>query len=102
MPLTSSQRKQLLPRCNVLKSIVTVGNAGITDAVIAELDQALLALGRLDSVSTLLAHELVKVRVNAADRAARSEMITRLGDATGADLVQAIGHVAVLYRPQPG
>ncbi len=90
MPLTSSQRKQLLPRCNVLKSIVTVGNAGITDAVIAELDQALLA------------HELVKVRVNAADRAARSEMITRLGDATGADLVQAIGHVAVLYRPQPG
>ena len=89
MPITSAERKNLLPRCSHLKPVVIVGNAGVTDAVLAELDQALLA------------HELVKVRVNAGDRTERRSMTERLAAATGADLVQAIGHVIVLFRPSP-
>lgn len=89
MAMDSSRRKQLLPRCNSLKPVVMVGSAGVTDAVIAELDRALLA------------HELVKVRVNADDRDGRRALTTRLEEATGSDLVQSIGHVIVLYRPRP-
>ena len=89
MPLDSAQRKQLLPRCNQLKPVVMVGNAGVTDAVVAELDSALLT------------HELVKVRVNAGAREERRTMIDKLTADTGSDLVQAIGHVVVLYRPRP-
>jgi len=90
MPLDSTQRKQLLPRCNRLKPVVMVGNAGVTDAVIAELDRALLA------------HELVKVRVSSGDREERRMLMASLAQATGSDIVQSIGHVVVLYRPRPG
>lgn len=90
MSLTSAERKRLLPRCSRLKPVVMVGNAGVTDAVLAELDRALLA------------HELVKVRVNAAEREERRSLAERLVSATGSDLVQAIGHVVVLYRERPG
>ena len=89
MPLNSAQRKQLLPRCNLLKPVVMVGNAGVTDGVIAELDAALLA------------HELVKVRVAAGDREERRSMVALLCERTASDLVQSIGHVVVLFRPRP-
>ena len=86
MPLDKTQRKQLLPRCSRLKPIVIVGSNGVSDAVVAELDQALTA------------HELVKVRVNAADRDERRAMTDLLAGGTGSDLVHAVGHVVVLYR----
>ena len=89
MPLSKLQRKQLLPRCSQLKPIVIVGNNGVTPAVVAELDQALTA------------HELVKVRVNAADREARRAMSAELAAGTQSELIHAVGHVIVLYRERP-
>ena len=46
-------------------------------------------------------HELIKVKVGAADREERDALIGDLAQRTGAALVQRIGHVAVLYRPNP-
>ena len=89
MPITKALRKQLLPRCSQLKPIVIVGSNGVTPAVVAELDSALAA------------HELVKVRVNAADREERREMTAMLAEGTGSELVHAVGHVIVLYRERP-
>ena len=89
MPLSKLQRKQLLPRCSSLKPVVMVGAKGVTDAVVAELDVALSA------------HELVKVRVNAADRDERRAMTATLAEGTGSELVHAVGHVVVLYRERP-
>ena len=63
-----------------------VGQDGLKDSVLAELDAALTA------------HELVKVKVAAADREQRAGMIAELAAASGAELVQSIGHMATLFR----
>jgi RNA-binding protein len=86
MALTAAQRKHLKALAHVRKPVVLVGNAGITDAVVKETERALER------------HELLKVRLPAVERDERSEMARKLGDAVGAELVQEIGRVAVLYR----
>jgi len=86
MPLTDAQRRHLRALAHPLKPVVLVGDRGITDALLRELDLSLAH------------HELLKVRVKAADRDERDALVARLCEATGAELVQRIGHVAVLYR----
>ncbi len=58
-------------------------------ALVAELDRALTD------------HELVKVRARVADRDERDAVVMQLARATGAELVQRVGHVALLYRANP-
>ena len=71
---------------HALKPIVMVGDSGLSDSVIAELDVC------LDH------HELVKVRVKVGDRQGRDDIIARLCAASGAALVQRTGNMALLYR----
>lgn len=86
MSLKPSQKRYLRSLSHALKPVVLVGNKGITDAVRAELSQA------LDH------HELIKVRLAGEDRAERVARIAELAGATGAELVQTIGKIACLYR----
>ena len=67
-----------------------LGNAGLTDGVVAELDRALTD------------HELVKVSARLGERDARNEALTALGGRTGAEIVQRVGNVAVFYRRSAG
>ena len=46
-------------------------------------------------------HELIKIRVNAADRESREAMIAEICATTEATLVQRIGHIATLFRRNP-
>ncbi|WP_440996913.1 ribosome assembly RNA-binding protein YhbY [Arhodomonas sp. SL1] len=85
-PLTEAQRRHLRRLGHDLHPLVRTGNAGLTDAVIAELERALRD------------HELVKVKLVAEDRAQRQAFIDRIIKATGATLVQRVGHIALLYR----
>ena len=85
--LTSAQTRFLRGMAHGLRAMLQVGGKGVTDNLVAELDLALEH------------HELVKVKVAAAEREERDAMIARLADATGAALVQRIGHTAVFYRP---
>ena len=89
MSLSPAQKKFLRSRGHSLKPVVTVGSAGVTPAVTAELD------------GSLSHHELVKIKVRSGERSSRREMIDRLCEATGSELVQQIGHMALLYRPGP-
>lgn len=90
MPITNPQRRWLKARAHALKPVVMIGQAGVTDAVLAELDGALAH------------HELLKVKVAAGgDRGERDAAIAHIVEATGAELVDRIGNVAVLYRPNP-
>ena len=89
MDLSEKQRKFLRGRAHSLHPLVTVGQSGLTDAVIAEAARALTD------------HELIKVRVRATERAERDAMLAALGLRTGAALVTRVGHVAVLYKPHP-
>jgi len=86
MRLTETQRRHLRRLGHALDPVVLVGNAGVSPAVLAEIDHA---LGH---------HELIKVRVRVEDRKDRDTMLTKLVADSGATLVQRIGHVAGLYR----
>lgn len=87
MSLTEKQKRHLRALAHSRKPVVIIGGAGVTEPVLAELDVALAH------------HELIKVRVNAADRASRTGMVEILAERSRSVLVQCIGHVAVLYRP---
>jgi len=89
MSLNSTQRKTLRRLGHDRKAIVMLGASGLSAGVIGELDRALAS------------HELVKVRVRAEERAGRDVLIGELCARTGAELVQRIGHVALLYRRHP-
>lgn len=89
MSLTEKQKKHLRRLGHALEPVLLTGAAGITPGLLAELD------------ATLAHHELVKVRVRAAERADRDAMIEAMCEAAGAELVQRIGHVALLWRPNP-
>jgi len=87
MNLTEQQKKFLRGRGHQLKPTIMVGEAGLSDSVLAEYE------------STLDHHELIKVRVRVGDRDARDEIITKLCADSSAQLIQRIGNVALLYRP---
>lgn len=86
MKLTPKQLRHLKTLAHSRKPIVIIGSAGLTDNVIAEISNA------LDH------HELIKIRVNAADKASRTKMIETICQQTHCTLVFAIGHVATVYR----
>jgi RNA-binding protein len=89
MPLNEPQRKFLRRLGHDHNPIVLVGQGGVSPNVIAELDRALRD------------HELVKVRARVGDRDERDSLLAGLAAATGSELVQRIGHVALYYRRNP-
>jgi RNA-binding protein len=89
MPLSEAQRKHLRRLGHDRNPVVLVGQAGLGPNLVAELDRALRD------------HELVKVRARVGDRAERDRILSELAAATGSELVQRIGHVALLYRRNP-
>jgi len=86
--VNSVDKKQLRANAHALKPVVMVGQSGLTDAVLAEVDLALNS------------HELIKVKIR-AERDERKEISEKMCAATGAELIQSIGQVTVLYRLNP-
>jgi RNA-binding protein len=86
MALSEKQKKHLRRLAHTLSPIVMLGNAGLTDGVVNELDRALTD------------HELVKVTARVGEREARNDALALLASRTGAELVQRVGHVGVFYR----
>ncbi len=84
--ITPGQRRWLRGEAHPLKPVVMVGQAGLTEAVLAELE---LALSH---------HELLKVKINVGDRELRDAILTPMIERTGSVLVTRIGNVAVLFR----
>jgi len=87
MPISQLQRRHLRKLSHSLKPVVIVGNAGLSENVINEIELALQH------------HELIKVRLNAADKQERETMIEQIVSHTGCERVLRIGHVAAFYRP---
>ena len=67
--------------------MVSAGNAGISAAVLREIDLALAH------------HELIKVRVSGVDRDELKTVAASISEDMDATLVQLIGHIVILYRP---
>ena len=90
MQLSEKQKKHLRRLAHPLHPLVMLGNAGLTDAVVGELDRALTD------------HELVKVSARVGERTARDAALEELARRTQASMVQRIGHVGVFYRRANG
>lgn len=87
MNLSESNKKYLRGLGHQLKPLIMVGDSGLSESLLAEYE------------STLKHHELIKVRIRAGDRKARDEIIDKLCSESSAELIQRIGNVALVYRP---
>lgn len=86
MPLTKNQIKHLRSLAHNLKPIILVGQNGVTENVINELNIA------LDH------HELLKVKLASDDREERQVMMANIIDQSNAEKVQTIGKTLILFR----
>jgi RNA-binding protein len=86
MALSEKQKKHLRRLAHPMSPIVMLGNAGLTDGVVSELDRALTD------------HELVKVSARVGERTLRDAALDEMATRTASELVQRVGHVGVFYR----
>jgi RNA-binding protein len=87
--LNSTIRKSLKAQAHHLKPVVLLGGKGLTPAVVEETHIALVA------------HELIKVKINGAEKPDRALMANKLCHELKAELVQLIGNTAIIYRQNP-
>ena len=87
--LTPAERKELKARAHHLDPVVMIGEAGLTNAVLAEARRAIEV------------HELIKIRVFGDDRELRQAMMAQLCEALACAPVQMIGKLLIVYRPKP-
>lgn len=85
--LTPQNIRKLRGLAHHLKPVLMIGNQGITDNILIELD------------ISLNVHELIKVTISSTEREDRHMMTTVLCEKSGAELVQKIGKISILYRP---
>jgi len=85
--LTNNQKKYLRTLAHDLKPVVMIGQHGLSEAVLSELD------------STMKKHELLKIKIRADDRNKKKEMADKIIKLSEAFLVQIIGSVLIIYRP---
>ena len=87
MTILSTKQKQFLKGlAHHLSPVVMLGGNGLTEGVLAEIDNALNH------------HELIKVKIAGADREVKQLIIDAIVRETNAVNVQTIGHILVLYR----
>ena len=87
MMLTKPQIRHLRSLAHHLKPVLLIGVKGITENILAELNQALEA------------HELIKISIAGANKDERQVMTDELCQASNAQLVQIIGRISILYKP---
>ena len=87
--LNPAERRALRARAHALHPIVMIGSAGLTDAVLKEIDLALKS------------HELIKIRMLGDDRDGRDDALKRICTTLDASPVQLIGKILVVFRPRP-
>ena len=86
--MNSADKKKLRAEAHALKPVIMIGQSGLTAAVLAEIELALEC------------HELIKVKIR-AERDERKLISEKICSNTGAELIQTIGQIAVIYRLNP-
>ena len=85
--MTSKERAALRAKANGLEPIIQIGKEGITDNLISQIDD------------TLDVRELIKIRVHLETcPKTPKELAPELAEKLGAEVIQVIGGVIVLYR----
>lgn len=86
MVITAAQKRFLRSKAHHLKPVVMVGQHGLSENVMNEVDLALDA------------HELIKVKLSVGDREEKKSILGEIVSNSKAELIQSIGHVAILFR----
>jgi len=86
MTITAAQKRFLRSRAHHLKPVVMVGQHGLSENVMHEINLALDA------------HELIKIKLGAGDREEKKKILGEVIVNSKTELIQSIGHVAVLFR----
>ena len=84
--LTPKQRQFLRGLAHPLSPVVRVGRNGVTPAVVAE------------TKKSLLAHELIKVRLDSEDAEERRTQAEFLAEEADAQIAGQVGKTAILFR----
>ena len=85
--MTSKERAALRAKANGLEPVIQLGKEGISENLLTQIDD------------TLDTRELIKIRVH-LETAPESpkELAAKLAEPLGADVIQVIGGIIVLYR----
>ena len=89
MTLTSKERAEMRARAHHLPVMVHIGHQGVTDTVRQTLDD------------TLRTKELVKIQFTKAFEGKPKHAANEVAQLVSAEVVQAIGRTATLYRENP-
>jgi RNA-binding protein len=84
--LSNNQKKFLRAKGHILNPVVMLGQHGLSEAVLAELD------------ASLQTHELLKIKIKGDNRDEKQRIIDDILQATHAHLIQVIGNIMVIYR----
>ena len=87
MKLSNKQKQFLKGLAHPMKPVVQLGSNGLTEGVVAEIDNALNH------------HELIKVKVPTDDREEKSLIMDAIVRETQSEELQVIGHTLIIYRP---
>jgi len=88
LKLTAIERSELRSEAHGLKPVVLIGEAGLSESVMKEVDSALNS------------HGLIKVRVFGDEREARIAIYDTICTTLKAAPIQHIGKLLVVYRPK--
>ena len=85
--MTSKERAALRAKANGLEPIIQLGKEGISENLLTQIDD------------TLDTRELIKIRVHLESAPETpKELAQKLADPLGAEVIQVIGGIIVLYR----
>ena len=84
--MNTALKQMLKAKAHHLKPVILIGAKGLTVPVTEETDLALNT------------HELIKVKINGAEKEDRQAMFADLCQQLQAELIQLIGNTAVIYR----
>lgn len=89
LDITSQERSALRAAAHPLRPVVLIGDKGLSESVLKEIDL------------NLKAHQLIKVRVAGEEREGREAMLETICDTLSCAVVHHLGKTLIIYRPDP-
>jgi len=89
LSISTAERNQYRALAHHLKPVVLVGDQGLTEAVLNEIE------------THLHAHQLIKIRINEEQRSVRNEQLQTICSQLEAEPIHHLGKTLVIYRRNP-
>ena len=87
LDITSQERSALRAAAHPLRPVVLIGDRGLSESVLKEIDL------------NLNAHQLIKIRIAGQEREARDAMLESICDSLSCAMVHHLGKTLIIYRP---